>query len=253
MAPKLKDCDLTLRLKDEEEYEQRLRKAQLQLLLLQRHMYARNREAVIVFEGWDAAGKGGSIRRLCERLDPRGYVVHPIGAPTADEKGVHYLQRFWMRMPGPGRLAIFDRSWYGRVLVERVEGLARKEEWKRAYDEINAFEKMLSDEGTPVVKFFLHINKKEQLKRFKEREENPFKNWKITDEDWRNREKWDEYEEAVSDMLERTHSRHAPWNLVAANQKWYARVTVCETAVELLGAALECDYRLPKGWRELDQ
>lgn len=253
MAPKLKDCDLSASLKDEDEYKLRLKKAQLQLLLLQRHMFEHDREAVIVFEGWDAAGKGGSIRRLCERLDPRGYVVHPISAPTPDEKNVHYLQRFWMRMPGPGRLAIFDRSWYGRVLVERVEGFATHDEWQRAYDEINAFEQIVTNAGTPVLKFFLHISRKEQLKRFKEREENPFKNWKITPDDWRNRSKWDDYEKAISSMLAKTHSAHAPWHVIAANQKWYARVMICELTVKRLGKALGCDCELPKGWRDLDQ
>ena len=253
MAPKLKDCDLSLHLKDEDEYKLRLRKAQLQLLLLQRHMYEHDREAVIVFEGWDAAGKGGSIRRLCERLDPRGYVVHPIAAPTPDEKNVHYLQRFWMRMPGPGRLAIFDRSWYGRVLVERVEGYATSDEWQRAFEEINTFEKILTNAGTAVVKFFMHISRKEQLKRFKEREENPFKHWKINADDWRNRAKWSDYETALDAMFKHTHTKYAPWHVVAANQKWYARVNICETAVKVLAATLGCECKLPKGWRELDQ
>ena len=253
MALSLKDCDLDFRLPDEGEYKLRLQEAQLQLLLIQRHMYDHKREALLLFEGWDAAGKGGSIRRICERLDPRGFSVHPTGAPNADEKTVHYLQRFWTRMPGPGRIAIFDRSWYGRVLVERVENFARKAEWKRAYDEINAFEKMLSDDGVPVVKFFLHISKKEQLKRFKEREENPFKNWKITKEDYRNREKWGEYEEAIDDMFEKTDTKHAPWHLVPSNKKWVARVMVCETVVKALSRTLDCDCELPKGWRELDQ
>ncbi|MGB7218958.1 MAG: hypothetical protein WBD07_09120 [Vicinamibacterales bacterium] len=253
MTIKLKDCDLSTRLDDEEDYRTRLHKAQLQLLLIQRHMYDTKREAVLLFEGWDAAGKGGSIRRLCERLDPRGYVVHAIGAPTEEQKHVHYLQRFWVRLPGPGRLAMFDRSWYGRVLVERVERFAEKDEWKRAYDEINAFERLLTNDGVPVVKYFLHISKKEQLKRFRARENNPFKNWKITDEDYRNRGKWKDYERAIDDMLEKTSTTHAPWHVVAANHKWHARVTVCETAVKALSEALECDAKLPKGWRDLDQ
>lgn len=253
MPLSLKECDLEFRLPDEDEYKLRLQKAQLQLLLIQRHMYDQKREALLVFEGWDAAGKGGSIRRICERLDPRGYVVHPISAPTPDEKYVHYLQRFWTRMPGPGRIAIFDRSWYGRVLVERVEKFAKKAEWKRAYDEINAFEKLLTNDGVPVVKFFLHISKKEQLKRFKEREQNPFKNWKITEEDYRNREKWGKYEDAIDEMFEKTDTKHAPWHLVPSNKKWVARVNVCETTVKALSRALDCDCELPKGWRELDQ
>jgi polyphosphate kinase 2 (PPK2 family) len=248
---KLKDIDLSSRIKDKDEYEKRLYKAQLQLLLIQRWLYEHRREAVLVFEGWDAAGKGGSIRRLCERLDPRGFIVHPIAAPTADEKDVHYLQRFWTRMPGPGRIGIFDRSWYGRVLVERVEGYAKKADWKRAFDEINMFEKLLVSDGVPVVKFFLHISRKEQLKRFKEREENPFKNWKITQEDYRNREKWDEYEDAIDDMFDRTSTRQAPWIGIAANHKWHARVTVAEEAVRALSSQLDCEIKLPKGWQDL--
>lgn len=253
MPLKLKHVDLDARMKDKDEYQLRITKAQLQLLLLQRHLYENKREAVLVFEGWDAAGKGGSIRRVCERLDPRGYVVHPISAPTADEKAVHYLQRFWNRLPGPGRIAMFDRSWYGRVLVERVEKFAAKPDWKRAYDEINMFEKLLTNDGVPVLKFFLHISKKEQAKRFKEREEDPFKKWKITPEDYRNREKWDEYEEAIDDMFEKTSTDHAPWTVVAANHKWHARVAVAEACVEQLSKALDCNIKLPKGWRELAQ
>lgn len=250
---KLKDVDLTAELKDKKEYKRRLGKAQLQLLLIQRFMYQHNREALILFEGWDAAGKGGSIRRLIEHLDPRGYVVHPIAAPTADEKNVHYLQRFWKRMPGPGRICIFDRTWYGRVLVERVEAFATKQEWKRAYGEINSFEELLTSSGTPVVKFFLHISPEEQLKRFLERERNLFKNWKITPEDYRNRDKWKDYEKATNDMLEKTSTRHSPWTVVAANKKWSARVQVCESAVKQLSKQMGCSVKLPKGWRELSE
>lgn len=253
MPIKLKDVDLDVEMKDKKEYRERLGKAQLQMLLIQRFMYQHRREAVILFEGWDAAGKGGSIRRLCEHLDPRGYVVHPIAAPTAEEKDVHYLQRFWKRMPGPGRVCIFDRSWYGRVLVERVESFATKEQWKRAYDEINAFEGLLTGDGIPVMKFFMHISPEEQLKRFLERESNPFKNWKITPEDYRNRDKWKEYEKATNDMLERTDTKHAPWVVVPANRKWYARVLVCEAAVKHLSKELGCEVKLPKGWRELSE
>lgn len=253
MPIKLKDVDLDVEMKDKKEYRERLGKAQLQMLLIQRFMYQHRREAVILFEGWDAAGKGGSIRRLCEHLDPRGYVVHPIAAPTPEEKDVHYLQRFWKRMPGPGRICIFDRSWYGRVLVERVEGFATKQQWKRAYDEINAFENLLTGDGIPVIKFFLHISPEEQLKRFLERESNPFKNWKITPEDYRNRDKWKEYEKATNDVLERNDTRHAPWVVVPANRKWFARVLVCEAAVKHLSKELGCEVKLPKGWRELSE
>lgn len=250
---KLKDVDLSATLKDKKEYKRRLQKAQLQMLLIQRHMYQHKREALILFEGWDAAGKGGSIRRLIEHLDPRGYVVHPIAAPTAEEKDVHYLQRFWKRLPGPGRICIFDRTWYGRVLVERVESFATKKEWKRAYDEINAFEALMSGAGTPVLKFFLHISPEEQLKRFLERESNPFKNWKMTPEDYRNRDKWKEYEKATDDMLEKTSTKAAPWTVIAANKKWHARVQVCEAAVKQLSKQFGCEVTLPKGWRDLGE
>ncbi|MCB9893481.1 MAG: UDP-galactose-lipid carrier transferase [Planctomycetes bacterium] len=248
---KLKDVDLGAELSGKKEYKKRLQKAQLQLLMIQRFMYEHKREALLLFEGWDAAGKGGSIRRVIECLDPRGYVVHPIAAPTPDEKQVHYLQRFWKRFPGPGRVCIFDRSWYGRVLVERVEGFAKKSEWKRAYDEINTFEKLLTDDGVPVLKFFLHISPEEQLKRFKEREQNPFKHWKITKEDWRNRERWNEYAKAIEDMLAKTSPSNAPWHVVPAVRKWYARVNVCESAVKQLSKQLGCEVKLPEGWREL--
>ena len=154
-------------------------------------------------EGWDAAGKGGAIKRVTEHLDPRGFQVNPIGAPAPHEKRYHYLQRFWRKLPQYGQITIFDRSWYGRVLVERVEGFATKEEWTRAYDEINDFEKLLTDDHYIIGKFFYHISKDEQLKRFKDRENNPLKRWKITDEDWRNREKWDEYVEAMEEMFEK--------------------------------------------------
>ena len=250
---KLKDVDLSAHLSSKKEYKKRLHKAQLQLLMIQRFMFEHKREALILFEGWDAAGKGGSIRRLIERLDPRGYLVHPIAAPTADEKQVHYLQRFWKRFPGPGRVCIFDRTWYGRVLVERVEGFATKLEWKRAYDEINAFEKLLTDDGVPVLKFFLHISPVEQLKRFQEREKNPFKHWKITEEDYRNREKWDDYEKAINDMVEKTSKKNSPWTLIAAERKWFARVQVCEAAVKQLSKGLGCEIDLPEGWRELSE
>lgn len=247
---KLKEVKLDARLKSKKEYKKRLHKAQLQMLLIQRFMYQRRREALILFEGWDAAGKGGSIRRLVEHLDPRGFVVHPIAAPNADEKAVHYLQRFWKRLPGPGRICIFDRTWYGRVLVERVEGFATSKEWKRAYEEINSFEQLLTDDGVPVLKFFLHISPEEQLKRFKERETNPFKNWKITEEDYRNREKWPDYEKAINDMLRKTHTEQAPWHVIASNRKWYSRVQVCEAAAKQLSEQLGCDIKLPKGWRD---
>lgn len=249
MVQNLKDIDLDQRIEDKDEYERRILAAQMRLLLIQRWMFENRREAVLVFEGWDAAGKGGSIRRVIERLDPRGYVVHPIGAPKPDEKAVHYLQRFWQRMPQAGSIAIFDRSWYGRVMVERVEGFCTRDAWKRAYEEINSFERMLTDDGVPVVKLFLHISKKEQLKRFKSRKDDPFKNWKITDEDWRNRAKWGKYEDAVNEMLLRTSTRSAPWYGIASEHKWFGRVQVAETVVTHLADVFDIDLTLPKGWR----
>jgi polyphosphate kinase 2 (PPK2 family) len=221
-------------LKDKKKYEERLKARQLELLGLQQRYYHERRRAVIVFEGRDAAGKGGAIRRLVERLDPRGIKVYPIGAPHADEQGRHYLWRFWTRLPPPGEITVFDRSWYGRVLVERVFRLADNDAWRRAYDEINRFEKMLVDDGCPVVKLFLHITKDEQLRRFHERERNPYKRWKIGPEDWRNRRKWKAFDRALDDMFRRTDTRLAPWHEVAANHKWYARTEVLRHVVKAL-------------------
>ena len=186
---------------------------------------------VICFEGWDAAGKGGAIKRFVEKLDPRGYVVVPIAAPTGPEATHHYLWRFWTRMPEKGQIVIFDRSWYGRVLVERVEGFCSKPAWQRAYGEINEFEKTLVDEGTRMFKFFLHIDKKEQLQRFHEREKSPYKKWKITPDDWRNRKKWDKYEACYEDMFEKTDTKTAPWTIVPANCKRFARLAVIKTVL----------------------
>jgi AMP-polyphosphate phosphotransferase len=186
----------------------------------------------VLFEGEDASGKGGAIRRLVAELDPRHVRVVQFAAPTHDEKRHHFLWRFWPSLPGWGGMAVFDRSWYGRVLVERVEGLASREQWLRAYDEINGFEQTLADEGMILVKFWMHISGEEQLKRFKRREQDPLKTWKLTDEDWRNREKRDEYKQAVEDMVARTSIEpHAPWHLVPANSKRYARVAVIETVI----------------------
>jgi polyphosphate kinase 2 (PPK2 family) len=189
---------------------------------------------VVVLEGWDASGKGGAIRRLTHALDPRGFTVHAFGAPSAEELAHHYLWRFWRVLPKHGHLAIFDRSWYGRVLVERVEGLASEQEWHRAYREINEFELQLAAAGTVVAKFWLHISRDEQLSRFEERKENPYKRYKLTDEDWRNREKWSTYYEAVDEMLLRTSTTYAPWTVVPANSKPLARVTIIETLAEAM-------------------
>jgi polyphosphate kinase 2 (PPK2 family) len=235
--PRLRDLRKHPELENKDGYEERLKKLQLRLLLLQRRLYQKQRRAVVVLEGWDAAGKGGAIRRLTERLDPRGFRVWPVGAPTREEQGRHYLWRFWQKLPAPGEFAVFDRSWYGRVLVERVEGFASKPEWRRAYDEINQFEKTLVDDGCPVVKIFLHITRKEQLKRFKERQKNPYKNWKIGPDDWRNRKAWSRYEKAIDEMFERTDTGSAPWILVAANHKWYARTEVLDRVADALEEA----------------
>jgi polyphosphate kinase 2 (PPK2 family) len=193
----------------------------------------------VIFEGGDASGKGGAIRRLVAPLDPRHVRVVQFAAPTHDEKRHHFLWRFWPSMPGWGGMAIFDRSWYGRVLVERVEGFATREQWLRAYDEINGFERTLANEGMILIKFWLHISADEQLKRFKRREKDPLKTWKLTDEDWRNRDKRGEYEDAVDDMVAQTSLEpHARWHLISAESKRYARVAVIETVIEEIEAGM---------------
>jgi polyphosphate kinase 2 (PPK2 family) len=236
----LEQVDLTLSL-DRQTYIVELTRCQLQLRELGRQVYVQKRPVVILFEGWDAAGKGGAIKRVTERLDPRGYVVYPIGAPQGDDKTRHYLFRFWRRLPERGQIAVFDRSWYGRVLVERVEGFCAEAEWKRAYREINSFERELVQYGTLLFKFWIHISREEQLRRFEEREGSEYKSWKLTDEDWRNRLKWDQYEEAINEMLLKTSTLTAPWTLVEGNDKWWARVRVLKTLVE--GLAKGLDYR----------
>jgi AMP-polyphosphate phosphotransferase len=186
----------------------------------------------VVFEGWDASGKGGCIKRLVSRLDPRHVRVRQFSAPNKVEKRHHFLWRFWPALPGWGGMAVFDRSWYGRVLVERVDELATRDQWMRAYDEINSFERALADEGTILIKFWLHISDEEQLKRFEKREKNPLKAWKLTEEDWHNREKRDQYALAVEDMVARTDQPHSPWHLIPADSKKYARVAVIKTVIE---------------------
>lgn len=206
------------------EYQSELKQLQLDLMKLQHGLYLQGQRGVIVVEGTDASGKGGMIRRTTEVMDPRGYRVHPIGAPDATELGEHYLQRFWRRLPKTGQLTIFDRSWYGRVLVERVDQLAAPEAWQRAYEEINSFEQQLCNDGIILIKLFLHIDKDEQLSRFKERFECPHKRWKLTPEDFTAREKWEAYQIAFEDMLAKTHRPEAPWKVIGANQKRYARI-----------------------------
>lgn len=222
-----------------EEYREKLEKLQKKLEKLHGELYRRRIPVVLGFEGWDAGGKGGAIKRLTERMDPRGYAVNPTASPNDIEKAHHYLWRFWRAIPKAGHVAIFDRTWYGRVMVERIEGFCTKEEWQRAYKEINDMEKDLCDAGAVVIKFWMHIDKDEQERRFRERQENPEKQWKITDEDWRNREKWDQYEDAVNEMLLRTSTDYAPWVVVEGNSKYYARVKVLETVVKAIEAKIK--------------
>lgn len=233
----LDTVDLTLSL-DRAAYVRELTRRQIQLRELGYQVYQRKRPVILVFEGWDAAGKGGAIKRITEKLDPRGYVVYPISAPQGEDKTRHYLFRFWRRLPERGQIAIFDRSWYGRVLVERVEGFAKEDEWKRAYKEINSFERQLRDFGAVVLKFWIHISREEQLRRFEERQTIGYKEWKLTDEDWRNRDKWGLYEEAVEEMLVRTSTRTVPWCVVEGNDKYYARAKVLSRLVETLSQEL---------------
>ncbi len=229
----LENIDLKVRL-TRAEYDKQLDRLQNELHLLGWQVYQQRRPVMWVFEGWDAAGKGGVIKRLTERLDPRGYIVHPIAAPAGDDKVRHYLFRFWRRLPEAGQIALFDRSWYGRVLVERVEGFCTEAAWRRAYGEINAFERDFVEFGGILCKFWMHISQAEQLRRFKERQVTNYKQWKITDEDWRNRGKWEDYEQAVEDMLLKTSTYEAPWTIVEANDKLHARIKVLSTVVRKL-------------------
>lgn len=215
-------------------YKKKIDELQKKLEGLHEELYRLRIPVVLGFEGWDAGGKGGAIKRLTSHLDPRGYCVNPTASPNDIEKMHHYLWRFWMNIPKGGHIAIFDRTWYGRVMVERIEGFCSESEWGRAYQEINEMESHMANFGTVILKFWLHIDKDEQERRFRERMENPAKQWKITDEDWRNREKWDWYEEAVNEMLVRTSTTYAPWIVVEGNSKYYARVKILECVVEAL-------------------
>ena len=214
-----------------------LEKYQGRLNRLQRKAQTKGVSTIMVFEGWDAAGKGGAIRRITAALDARSYQVIPVAAPTDEERAQHYLWRFWRHLSRAGRLTIFDRSWYGRVLVERVEGFATEQEWRRAYSEICEFEEELVEHGIVLIKYWVHITQEEQLRRFKEREKAHYKQWKLTDEDWRNRAKWAEYERAVNEMVERTSTRRAPWTVIEGNDKNFARLKVLKTACRSLRAA----------------
>lgn len=233
----LAQVDLTQRL-SKDEYKKQLRNEQVLLQKLQLSIHKHQIPVLVLFEGWDAAGKGGAIKRLTDVLDPRSYVVNAFAAPTDEEKAHHYLWRFWRRLPGGGVISIFDRSWYGRVLVERVESFATEAEWRRAYQEINEFEEQLTSAGYVLVKFWLHISSEEQLRRFTERQDNPFKQHKLTEEDWRNRERWPFYEVAVNQMIQRTSTPNAPWTVVAGNDKYLARVKVIETVTQAIQKVL---------------
>lgn len=228
----LETVDLDANIADEE-YMVLLPKLQKKLYSLQKGCIEKKRSVVIVYQGWDAAGKGGNIKRLVSKLDPRYYQVIPVGVPTEEELGHHYLWRFWRRLPRPGYMTIFDRSWYGRVLVERVENFASEFAWRQAYEEINQFEAdLVKNEKFIIIKYFLHISQDVQLQRFKDRENNLFKKYKITEEDYRNRGQWESYRVAVNDMLERTNSSHAQWNVIPSNSKKFARIEALKIAIK---------------------
>lgn len=229
--PELSEVELAGKGISEEVYREELKCLQKKLGELHNRLYRKRVPVVIVYEGWDAAGKGGNIKRITGALDPRGYEVHPIASPEPHEKARHYLWRFWTRLPKDGHIAIFDRSWYGRVMVERLEGFCSENDWKRAYNEINEFEKELSDWGAVIIKFWVHIDKNTQLARFEERQKNPEKQWKITEEDWRNRDKWDGYEIAVNEMLKKTSTQFAPWHILESVDKRYARIKALRIVV----------------------
>lgn len=229
----LADLDLTHKLGDQE-YQQQISFYQSKIFRLTREARQKKISSILVFEGWDAAGKGGVIRRLAHAADARNYRIIPIAAPTDEERQQHYLWRFWRYLPRAGKITIYDRSWYGRVLVERVENLATIEEWQRAYSEIINFEKALVEHGILLMKFWLHINPDEQLRRFKEREQISYKQHKITEEDYRNRKQWQAYEAAVNDMVAHTSTIEAPWLIVEANDKKYARIKILKAYAEQL-------------------
>ncbi len=241
--PSLSDLDMTLTA-DKARYETELGALQVRLTEISL-AYRDRRRAIIVFEGWDAAGKGGIIRRMCWSLDPRACKVWPIAAPAPQDRGHHYLHRFWTRLPQLGELAIFDRSWYGRVLVERVEGYATKPEWQRAYAEINEFERMLSDDGIRLVKIFLHITPDEQLKRFRARFRDPLKRWKLSAEDLRNRRRFKDYEEAIEEMFAKTSTVACPWTVIPANDKKYARLAAFGRIVDSLSQNVDLTPQEP--------
>ena len=226
----LKTVDLT-KSYSKKEYKKKLKRYQKELFYAHYLLHLKNKPMVLVFEGWDAAGKGSSIKRIAQAMNPRYYRVIPIGTPTDVDLKYHYLWRFMNGVPSCGKTSVFDRSWYGRVLVERIEKLNTEEEWKRAYREINGFERAMTNSGAIVIKFWMQISKDKQYERFKARSENPLKQWKLTDEDWRNREKWDEYYDAVNEMIEKTSTKKAPWIIIESNDKYYARIKILRTVV----------------------
>ena len=236
--PSLAKLDMTKHV-GRKEYETKLARLQVRLKELSLAYQSQSRRAVIVLEGWDAAGKGGVIRRMHWPLDPRGLKVWPISAPTPEELDHHYLYRFWTRMPRSGQLVVFDRSWYGRVLVERIEGYATKTEWQRAYEEINEFERLLDDDGIRLVKIFLHITPEEQLARFRARFNDPLKRWKLSQEDFRNRARWADYEVAIEEMFQRTSTVRRPWTVIPGNSKHYARLAALGAIVKRLTEGMD--------------
>ena len=236
--PKLRDVPLEGKTLDEEEYKKELKELQQKLGQLHNRLYRKRVPVIIAYEGWDAAGKGGNIKRLTGALDPRGFEVHPIASPEPHEKARHYLWRFWTRLPKDGHIAIFDRTWYGRVMVERLEGFCSENDWQRAYYEMNEFEQELHNWGAVILKFWVQIDKDTQLARFTERQNTPSKQWKITDEDWRNREKWDLYEQAVDEMLQKTSTTYAPWHILESVDKKYARIKALHIVIDALEKAL---------------
>ncbi len=222
---------------EDEEYKTQLKALQARLGELHNELYLKRIPVIMAYEGWDAAGKGGNIKRITSALDPRGYKVHPIAKPEPHELARHYLWRFWRRLPKSGHIGIFDRTWYGRVMVERLEGLCSENDWQRAFNEMNEFEKELADWGAVIIKFWVQIDKETQLERFTDRQNTPEKQWKITEEDWRNREKWDLYEEAVDEMLRKTNTTFAPWHVLESNDKKYARIKALQIVVDALEKA----------------
>ena len=234
----LADVDLSKSLTDEE-YREQLKPLQKRLAELHNVIYRKKIPVILCYEGWDAAGKGGNIRRVARPLDPRGFDVMPIASPEPHELARQYLWRFWTRLPRTGHICIFDRTWYGRVMVERIEGFCSEDDWKRAYNEINEFERQLTDWGAVVLKFWIHIDQDTQLQRFNDRQSNPEKQWKLTEEDWRNREKWPIYEEAIDEMLQKTSTKNAPWVIIESNDKKYARIKALTIVIDALEKAIE--------------